>query len=208
MYKYLPTAALIVGVVLLGVLGSQRQAALDPTPTPPVPVDAPAADDAAKRPPSASPKRRVIRFERGPSEPSAPVTSVVIAADPPSPPPPGRRTLDELSESELQTVRSVAMERLAELVEACQDTIDDPVQSLASIVLDDRGLHTMELAAYEGAPGEAVVLLETPPPQGLADCLEDELWAGDWAAMKPGESVAFELSMRFEQDAEAEPGGE
>lgn len=202
MYRYLPTVALVVGVVLLAILGAKRAAD---------PQGATSAEPQAERPrepavvvpATTKPRpRRVIRFERGPDEPKAPVTSVVVAADTPPPPPPGRRSLDELSEAQLQEVRGLAMERLEDLVEACEGTLSEPTQSMASIVLDDRGLHTMELASYEGGPGEPVVMLTEPPPPALADCLEDELWAGDWAVMQPGESVAFELTMRFEPDEE------
>ncbi|MEZ4319274.1 MAG: hypothetical protein R3F61_17305 [Myxococcota bacterium] len=201
-------AGVLVGVALLFVL-------VMPGSNDPV-GEAPSAPEAASGPTAPGPKPVVLSrkrtvFRRAPDvAPSAPVRAGSPAstgsAEPMEPvvPPPRSLDLDDLSDERRAAVMKNAMERMAELSEACGDTVDAPVLTSAEVSLDDRGLQVLELSTYEVGENEAgeriTMLTDTPIPTALASCLEDHLWSAPWTQLGEGEVLSYALTMPFGED--------
>jgi hypothetical protein len=203
MYKYVPTLALVVGLMVIGFLGAQSASTPEPsaavgTTASPTPPAAPPTPSPTKAPPVAGARllpKRITRFNRPPPEVAEPKSLF-------EPPPRYAVDLDELSPARREAVHANALEKLDELIEACQSTVDGSAKVMASVLLDDQGLYALELKGWESGDDQTLQAVEAPPPQALTACLEDHLWSGGWSQMEADEELSFVLSMRFEPDDE------
>ncbi|MCA9570088.1 MAG: hypothetical protein KC656_19720, partial [Myxococcales bacterium] len=141
------------------------------------------------------------RHEAPPSANRAPHVGGLLDIGVPEPEP-RHMDLDGLDATRRAAVMEDAGHQLAALTEACGPVVAAPVQVMANVTLDDRGLHTMELATYESREDAEIGLHAMPTPDPvppeLAHCLDEVLWDSPWFALEPGEVLDFALTMRFD----------
>jgi hypothetical protein len=136
------------------------------------------------------------------SAPPAPVASEASPSSSSAPAPePVRRSLDDLAPEVRGPLTTLALQRLHELVDACESTVSDPEDLGAFVVLDHQGVAELDIRAIATAPGP-IEVQERELPQPLVDCLDDALWEQDWSGAGPavpeGTELPIALTLRLE----------
>lgn len=154
---------------------------------------------------------------RAPRDPSVPLTPSArgrpgprptgpVLVEPAVPDPsagPRQIAIEDLDPDALEALGKVAMERLHQLVEACDDTVSDREDLGAFLVLDPRGVARLDVRPIARDPGP-IVVEDRPLPDELVECLDDALWDQDWsvaaATIPAGAELPLALTMRLHED--------
>lgn len=112
--------------------------------------------------------------------------------------------LDDLDPAVRERLSHAALDHLHALTEACAREVHERQDLGAFVRLDARGVAAVDLQPI-GAEAGPITVTDQALPQALVTCLDDALWAQDWAAdaadaVGDGSELAFALTMRLEPE--------